>query len=140
MAASRNDKCQIKFDCPRQCQPVLNAQPSFSLVVHHLANISHNRGDTGLSVDHVHLIASSMLRHGFRARPLFGRAEIGPRGQPHDVPVLVEGGSSCLSAVQSLSHMREMCSGEPGFPRPSIKPTAVKWYCSLGNGHFTQAI
>ena len=30
---------------------------------------SHISADTGLSVDHVHLIASSMLHHGFRARP-----------------------------------------------------------------------
>jgi len=99
---------------------------------------SANRAHTGLSVDHVHLIASSMLHHGFRARPAFGRAPIGPRGQPHDIPVLVQGGPSCPLAVQSLADMRDMCSGDPDFPHVSIE--SEQWYCSLGNGHFSQAL
>ena len=141
MAATRTGPGQIGFDRSRQCQPVDYA---YIIVCVYLPwcdldlCLLHTRGDTGLSVDHVHFIASSMLQDGFRSRPAFGRAAIGPRGQPHDIPVLVQGGPSCPLAVQSVADMRAMCRGEPGFPRVSIEPNAGQWYCSLGNGHFTQ--
>jgi hypothetical protein len=36
--------------------------------------------------------------------------------------------------------MRDMCKVEPDFPRVTLPEGATNWFCSLGNGHFTQAL
>lgn len=66
-----------------------------------------NRSHTGLSVDHVHFIASNILKHGFRSRDDGGGgpAELSApqsKGDPHDVPVYVRASPSCKIASESL--------------------------------------
>ena len=61
-----------------------------------------NRGHTGLSVDHVHFIASSMLKYGFRARDTQNSTL---RGQPHDIPVLVRGRPVSSTLTWIIPHM-----------------------------------
>jgi hypothetical protein len=52
-----------------------------------------NRSHTGLSIDHVHFIASSMLTKGFRSRE--GGVKVREKVQPHDIPVLCRGSFKC---------------------------------------------
>jgi len=95
-----------------------------------------NRGHTGLSVDHCHLIASIIQVDGFRSRePDFVRK--GQQG--HDIPVLVRGSPDSPISSESLSYWKEATAGEPLFPRVKIGETG-EWFTSLGNGHFMQAL
>lgn len=99
---------------------------------------SSNRSHTGLSVDHVHYIATRMMRDGFHSRrrgPLRGQHK-----QPHDIPVLVRGSPGSAIAVESLEVWRGVVDTERHFPRVAISDQATEWFCSLGNGHFTQAL
>merc|ERR1719272_706350 len=64
-----------------------------------------NRSHTGLSVDHVHFIASNILKNRFRARDDGGGGPAQPsvpqsKGDPHDVPVYVRGGPACKIASE----------------------------------------
>lgn len=100
-----------------------------------------NRDHTGLSVDHIHFIATSMQRSGFRARPSPGDFSQKGNGKPHDIPVYVRGGPKCLIARRSLILMREMACREAGYPDVNIQEDgSLGWFCSLGSGHFTQAL
>ncbi len=98
---------------------------------------SSNRGHTGLSIDHVHFIASNILKFGFRSRD--GDVEIRRKVQPHDIPVLCRGNSTCPIAVDSLNHWKKNVADEPLFPKIVINEKEG-WFTSLGNGHFTQAL
>jgi len=93
-----------------------------------------NRSHTGLSVDHCHLIASMMLKDGFRSREAQYRRN---NQQGHDIPVLVRGCRSSPISVESLAYWRSATHDEPDFPRVTI---ADGWFTSLGNGHFMQAL
>ena len=97
---------------------------------------SSNRSHTGLSIDHVHFIASSILKKGFRARE--GDVKRRAKLQPHDVPVLVRGSADCPIANDSLRFWRASVEKEPRFPQ--IRINEANFCTSLGNGHFTQAL
>lgn len=108
-----------------------------------------NRAHTGLSLDHIHFLATSMQTQGFRARPApgdYSRDYSRASAAPHDVPVYVRGSPNCLIARRSLREMRAMAAREPGYPRVLIADEEAGggggrgWFCSLGNGHFTQAL
>ena len=112
-----------------------------------------NRRHSGLSVDHVHLIASMMLKDGFRSREArFRNAQQGKAAkvqqqQGHDIPLLVRGSLSAPVSVESLSIWRDETAREKGFPRVSIGSGGSvaagedhAWFTSLGNGHFMQAL
>ena len=97
---------------------------------------SSNRSHTGLSIDHVHFIASSILKKGFRARE--GDVKTRSKMQPHDIPVLVRGSSTCPIAQDSLHFWRASVEKEPRFPKIVVNES--NFFTSLGNGHFTQAL
>lgn len=95
-----------------------------------------NRSHTGLSIDHVHFIASSMLTKGFRSRE--GGVKVREKVQPHDIPVLCRGSFKCPIARDSLHFWRIQVKKEPRFPKVVINEE--NFFTSLGNGHFTQAL
>lgn len=98
---------------------------------------SSNRGHTGLSVDHCHLLATMFLKDGFRPRaPDF--ASTGKQG--HDIPVLVRGSLDSPVSAESLSFWRSAVEREADFPRARIDGRSGDWFTSLGNGHFMQAL
>jgi hypothetical protein len=80
----------------------------------------------------VHFVASNIVKTGFQARQRGGV-------EGHDIPVLVRGGKTCPVALNSLNRWRELRSAKEGFPPLTIAEEAG-WFCSLGNGHFSQAL
>jgi hypothetical protein len=85
-------------------------------------------------VDHVHFVASNILKMGFKARQRGGV-------EGHDIPVLVRGGLDCPTALNSLRRWRELAVSRVGFPPLAIaEEREGGWFCSLGNGHFSQAL
>lgn len=58
----------------------------------------------------------------------------------HDIPVLVRGHPGCQNSKESLRIWREIVAENDGFPPVVIDDTAETWFCSLGNGHFSQAL
>ena len=80
---------------------------------------SSNRGHTGLSIDHVHFIASSILKKGFRSRE--GDIKQRRKRQPHDIPVLCRGGPACPIAVDSLKYWKDTVLKEPLFPKVLVQ-------------------
>jgi hypothetical protein len=98
---------------------------------------SSNRSHTGLSIDHVHFIASNILKNGFRSRA--GDVRARRKTQPHDIPVLVRGGRNSTIAVESLAFWKKNVQDEPRFPKVKVSGDRL-WFTSLGNGHFTQAL
>jgi hypothetical protein len=99
----------------------------------HVVPDSTNREQTLLSVEHVHYIAQRFGSEGFRARAPGSVAG-------HDVPVLVRGGSACALGAAALAAWRRRSGEHAGFPRCDVAPGASTFYCSLGNGHFNQAL
>jgi len=99
---------------------------------------SSNRGHTGLSIDHVHFIASNILKSGFRSRD--GDVVKRRKVQPHDIPVLCRGDSTCPIANDSLKYWKKNVHDQPLFPKIVINEKQDGWFTSLGNGHFTQAL
>ena len=87
-----------------------------------------NRVHTGLSVDHVHFIASSILKYGFRDRKTAGATD----KRPHDIPVLVRGDSTCPIPLESLEVWKDQVAQDEDFPDCSISVDARRWFCSLG--------
>jgi len=93
-----------------------------------------NRGHTGLSVEHVHYLATSFKEKGFQKRA-------GNKG--HDIPVLIKESTSSDLGQRAVSNWREKVEGEPGFPPKAHYErlfTQQVFYTSLGNGHFNQAL
>lgn len=107
---------------------------------HHLAMVRScdicpdwtNRAQTGLSVDHVHYVASCMQTDGFRSRR---------RGHKnaHEVPVLIRETSQTELGSGALKKWQGVSSSIKGFP-PYLLEGKTEFYCSLGNGHFSQAL
>jgi len=93
-----------------------------------------NRGHTGLSVEHVHYLATSFREKGFQKR----------RGdQGHDIPVLVNESTSSELGQKSIANWRSKLAEENGFPPKEHYERAFagqELYTSLGNGHFNQAL
>jgi hypothetical protein len=94
-----------------------------------------NRAETGLSVDHVHYVASMMAAQGFKSRRRGKRVEDGA----HDVPVLIRTSSSSTLGLDTLEKWRQAISETAGFP-PFLLDGKSEFFCSLGNGHFSQAL
>mmetsp|Transcript_9235 Transcript_9235/g.24265 ORF Transcript_9235/g.24265 Transcript_9235/m.24265 type:complete len:441 (-) Transcript_9235:183-1505(-) len=93
-----------------------------------------NRGHTGLSVEHVHYLAKSFKERGFIVRQ-------GNTG--HDIPVLVEEGTSSELGKKSIANWRSKLNDEAGFPPKAHYEKLFRGqelYTSLGNGHFNQAL
>mmetsp|Transcript_153307 Transcript_153307/g.491599 ORF Transcript_153307/g.491599 Transcript_153307/m.491599 type:complete len:364 (+) Transcript_153307:150-1241(+) len=91
-----------------------------------------NRAQTGLSVDHVHYLASQIAAEGFRSR----RRGAEPS---HDVPVVLrEDSEDSEMGCAALERWRSV-AGTCGFP-PFLLDGKREFFCSLGNGHFSQAL
>eukprot|EP00929_Paragymnodinium_shiwhaense_P013646 TRINITY_DN121496_c0_g1_i1.p1 TRINITY_DN121496_c0_g1~~TRINITY_DN121496_c0_g1_i1.p1 ORF type:complete len:512 (-),score=121.62 TRINITY_DN121496_c0_g1_i1:57-1592(-) len=89
-----------------------------------------NRAQTGLGVELVHFIASSMRKKGFKKRK-------GADG--HDIPVLVREPAGSAFHGEALGLWKERAAEEEGFP--PVRLTAEdEIFTSLGNGHFFQAL
>jgi len=93
-----------------------------------------NRGHTGLSVEHVHYLATRFLEKGFQTR----------RGnEGHDIPVLVKEARSSDLGAKSIQNWRAKIAEESGFaPKEHYERLFQReeLYTSLGNGHFNQAL
>ncbi|CAJ1423020.1 unnamed protein product, partial [Effrenium voratum] len=92
-----------------------------------------NRGHTGLSVEHVHYLATSFKEKGFQKRN-------GNDG--HDIPVLVRESPDSELGSKSIENWRSKLEDEKGFPPKEHYERLFKGkelYTSLGNGHFNQA-
>ncbi|CAE7740454.1 MAK3 [Symbiodinium pilosum] len=93
-----------------------------------------NRGHTGLSVEHVHYLATSFKEKGFQKRK-------GNEG--HDIPVLVCEKTSSELGRKSIENWRSKLQDEKGFAPEEHYERLFKGqelYTSLGNGHFNQAL
>eukprot|EP00448_Togula_jolla_P000839 CAMPEP_0170605448 /NCGR_PEP_ID=MMETSP0224-20130122/19979_1 /TAXON_ID=285029 /ORGANISM="Togula jolla, Strain CCCM 725" /LENGTH=392 /DNA_ID=CAMNT_0010930453 /DNA_START=39 /DNA_END=1217 /DNA_ORIENTATION=+ len=94
-----------------------------------------NRLETGLSVDHVHYVATMMAKNGFKSR----RRGLSTAEGAHDVPVLVRESQQSELGKNAVRKWREAIAENPGFP-PFMLEGKDTIYCSLGNGHFSQAL
>lgn len=93
-----------------------------------------NRERTGLSVEHVHYVATLVQRQGFRRRSADG-------AEGHDIPVLVrEAGPPSAQGVAALKRWRETTAENTAFPPCRVADGAECFYTSLGSGHFSQAL
>lgn len=90
-----------------------------------------NRERTGLSLEHIHYLASLFASKGFRPRV----NDVG-----HDVPVYVHEAPPSPFGAAALLRYRTMAAGTPGYPETRLPTHAEDFFCSLGNGHFTQAL
>lgn len=91
-----------------------------------------NRAQTGLSVDHVHYLATRIAMDGFQSRR---------RGadDAHDVPVLIRENAETELGGGALAKWRKVSGETKGFP-PFLLDSKTEFFCSLGNGHFSQAL
>jgi len=94
-----------------------------------------NRAQTGLSVDHVHYIATMIQTNGFISR----KRGLNTVDGAHDVPVLVRERAKEGIGHAAVEKWRESTSAEPAFP-PFLLEDKEEAFCSLGNGHFSQAL
>eukprot|EP00750_Incisomonas_marina_P005449 INCI13952.1.p1 GENE.INCI13952.1~~INCI13952.1.p1 ORF type:complete len:307 (+),score=41.00 INCI13952.1:208-1128(+) len=121
-----------------------------------------NRGNTGLSVEHVHWVASKIQEEGFMPR-----TGSGPNSSGHDLPIVVRESTFSDFGPESLLKWQRQLSNEPGFAplrinedlsaearaQGSRKASTTTETCSenddedcifffgsLGNGHFFQAL
>jgi hypothetical protein len=89
-----------------------------------------NRAQTGLGVELVHFVASSIGDKGFKKRK-------GTDG--HDIPVLVREQPGSTWHHEALRVWKSRVEEEEGFPRVRADPSG-EIFTSLGNGHFFQAL
>lgn len=90
-----------------------------------------NREGTGIGVELVHYIATSIRDRGFKRRE--GRSG-------HDVPVVVREPPGSSSREEALQTWSARVAEEPeGFPPVRIS-NDEEMFTSLGNGHFFQAL
>jgi hypothetical protein len=89
-----------------------------------------NRSQTGLGVELVHFVASSIYDKGFKKR-------VGKKG--HDIPVLVREVPGSYFHGEALRVWKERVGEEEGFP-PVRADESQEIFTSLGNGHFFQAL
>jgi hypothetical protein len=93
-----------------------------------------NRGHTGLSVEHVHYLATSFKEKGFLKRV---------DGTGHDIPVLVRESTTSELGQKTIENWRSKIAHESGFPpREHYERlfSGKEMFTSLGNGHFNQAL
>ena len=98
-----------------------------------------NRDGTGLSANHLHYIATSMQTSGFTPRDHM-------TASGHDLPVFVgpeKVGESSTLGADSLAKWRH-AQEDSMHELPAVQEWATQsgeaFYCSLGNGHFFQAL
>ncbi|CAE7227996.1 unnamed protein product [Symbiodinium natans] len=89
-----------------------------------------NRAQTGLGVELMHYVATSIKQKGFQKRS--GR-------QGHDIPVLVREPPGSDSKAEALRVWRARVAEEEGFPPVRVQDNE-EVFTSLGNGHFFQAL
>ncbi|CAE7677319.1 unnamed protein product [Symbiodinium pilosum] len=89
-----------------------------------------NRAQTGLGVELLHYVATSIRQKGFQKRS-------GRHG--HDIPVLVREPAGSDSKAEALRVWRARVADEEGFP-PVRARDDEEIFTSLGNGHFFQAL
>jgi len=89
-----------------------------------------NRAETGLGVELIHFIATSMKQKGFQKRE-------GKQG--HDIPVVVRQLPGSDFYDEAITLWKERTAQESGFPRVRIGDNE-EYFSSLGNGHFFQAL
>lgn len=96
-----------------------------------------NRENTGISAMHVHYIANLMVRQGFTPRD-------NETGKGHDLPLLVRetAGSESPLGAESLTKWRAAQALNADYPpsQPWMGRDGEQFFCSLGNGHFFQAL
>ncbi|CAE8634258.1 unnamed protein product [Polarella glacialis] len=90
-----------------------------------------NRERTGLSLEHIHYLAGLFASKGFQPRV---------NGRGHDVPVYIHEAPPSQFGTTALRRWRTSTAATPGFPTTSLPENAQEFYCSLGNGHFSQAL
>mmetsp|Transcript_8163 Transcript_8163/g.18851 ORF Transcript_8163/g.18851 Transcript_8163/m.18851 type:complete len:406 (-) Transcript_8163:77-1294(-) len=91
-----------------------------------------NRQFTGLSVDHVHFVATCIRADGFK-----DRAHGGP--DAHDIPVLVREQTTSELGAEAVAKWKAAVRDTPQFP-PFLLDSKSEVFCSLGSGHFSQAL
>ena len=89
-----------------------------------------NRSNTGLSVEHVHWIASKIQSEGFVPRSGSGKFSRG-----HDLPILIRESSTTEFGPESLKKWQAQLN-DPAFP--PLRLDDDQFFGSLGNGHFFQ--
>jgi len=89
-----------------------------------------NRSQTGIGVELLHFIASSMLKNGFQKRE--GRSG-------HDIPVLVREPVGSATREEALTVWKKRVSDEEGYPPVRVEEDQ-EFFTSLGNGHFFQSL
>lgn len=91
-----------------------------------------NRQFTGLSVDHVHFVATCIRADGFKDR------ESGCP-DPHDIPVLVRESATSELGREALGKWKVATKETPQFP-PFLLDGKAEVFTSIGSGHFSQAL
>eukprot|EP00929_Paragymnodinium_shiwhaense_P000233 TRINITY_DN100485_c0_g1_i1.p1 TRINITY_DN100485_c0_g1~~TRINITY_DN100485_c0_g1_i1.p1 ORF type:complete len:585 (-),score=170.12 TRINITY_DN100485_c0_g1_i1:579-2231(-) len=89
-----------------------------------------NRGQTGLSLEHVHYLATNMTDNGFIPRT---------KDKGHDIPVLVRECPDGETAQKAVSQWKQRITEDKGFA-PWFLNEREEFFTSLGNGHFYQAL
>lgn len=89
-----------------------------------------NRESTGIGVELVHYIATSIREKGFKKRQ---------ERSGHDIPVVVYEPPGTDSHREALEVWKERVTEEHGFPPVRINDDE-DMFTSLGNGHFFQAL
>lgn len=89
-----------------------------------------NRSQTGIGVELLHFVASSMRTKGFQSR-------VGQKG--HDIPVLVREPLGSPSRDEALAVWRTRVTEEDGYPLVRVEEDK-EFFTSLGNGHFFQSL
>jgi len=89
-----------------------------------------NRAQTGLGVELVHYVATSIAEKGFQKR-------VGRQG--HDIPVVVREPPDSPFSAEAIKTWTEKKGEEEGFP-PIRVDASQDIFTSLGNGHFFQAL
>jgi hypothetical protein len=96
-----------------------------------------NRDGTGLSLMHLHNIASSMVLDGFTPRNH-------ATGLGHDLPLVVRERTGTASTLgdSSLEKWSRAQAAHTDYPQtqPWASAAGEEFFCSLGNGHFFQAL
>ena len=115
-------------------------EPGFVRVIpNRVIPCTTNRESTGISAMHMHYIANLIVQHGFTPR---NHAV----GSGHDLPILVRevtGRKVSPLGNESMDKWRATQTRRPGDYPPVqawMGVTGEEFFCSLGNGHFFQAL
>ena len=120
--------------------------PLQKVLPRHVIPDTTNRGNTGLSVEHVHWVATKMKDEGFIPRSGTGRSSRG-----HDLPIVVRESTFSEFGPESLIKWQRQLDSEQGFPPLRLTSSTttseddedndlIEFFGSLGNGHFFQVV